>query len=134
MSDTAFAALDAPVDIARRYVAAYCAKDFEGVRALLDPDRFRFSHHSRGAYADDADAFMAMLERMARDIFPDRRFVHIHAMHAIDDVVLLDAEWKGTSIVTVPGKFEAGVERTMRLKSMIVVEGGRITEIRDHDS
>jgi hypothetical protein len=75
-----------------------------------------------------------MLERMANDIFPDRRFTHVHAVHVVEDVVLVDSEWKGTSIVTVPGKFEAGVERTMRLKSMIVVNDGLINEIRDHDS
>jgi hypothetical protein len=55
-------------------------------------------------------------------------------MHVIEDVVLIDATWKGTPIVTIPGRFEIGVERTMRLKSMIVVQDGLITEIRDHDS
>ncbi len=129
-----FEAIDGTAAVARRYVEAYCAKDFATLRALLDHERFQFSHHSRGAYAADADFFMAMLERMAVEVFPDRRFTQIHGMHVIDDVVLLDAEWKGTSIVTVPGKFEAGVERTMRLKSMIVVQNGLINEIRDHDS
>jgi hypothetical protein len=129
-----FDALDGAAGVARRYVEAYRAKDFAGLRALLDPVRFQFSHHNRGAYAADVDQFIALLERMAAEIFPDRRFTHVHALHVVDDVVLIDAEWKGTPVVTVPGKFEAGVERTMRLKSMIVVENGLITEIRDHNS
>lgn len=129
-----FAESSTALDIAGRYVEAYNAKDFDSLRALLDGDRFQFSHHSRNAYAADADAFVAMLERMAKDIFPDRRFLHIHAVHVVEDVVLLDAEWRGTPIVTIPGKFQAGVERVMRLKSMIVVNAGLITEIRDHDS
>jgi predicted lipid-binding transport protein (Tim44 family) len=133
MSDL-FEASASAVSVARRYVEAYGAKDFATIKALLDPERFQFSHHSRGAYAADIATFMTMLERMAVEIFPDRRFVQVHAVHVVEDVVLLDAIWKGTPIVTITGRFEAGVERTMRLKSMIVVQDGRITEIRDHDS
>jgi hypothetical protein len=129
-----FEARETAASVARRYVEAYCAKDFAGVAALLDAERFQFSHQSRGAYAADAETFVAMLTRMAAEIFPDRRFEHIHAMHVIEDVVLIDAIWKGTPIVTMPGRFEAGVEQTMRLKSMIVVQDDLITEIRDHDS
>lgn len=129
-----FHTVDSAAWVARQYIEAYCAKDFAAVRALLDAQRFQFSHQSRGAFAKDADEFVAMLERMAADIFPDRRFTAIHGLHAIDDVVLVDAEWRGTPIVTIPGRFEAGVERMMRLKSLIVVRDGFITEIRDHDS
>lgn len=129
-----FEAAEGAAVVARRYIQAYCDKDFATIRALLDTALFRFSHHSRGAYAEDADAFLALVERMAAEVFPDRRFTHIHGLHVIDDVVLVDAEWKGTPIITVPGKFEAGVERTMKLKSLIMVANGLITEIRDHDS
>jgi|GEM_PF-2927824 len=121
-------------DVARAYIEAYCEQDFSTLRTLLDPDRFQFSHQSRGAYAADANSFIVMLEGMAVDIFPDRRFTRIRGMHVLDDVVLVDTEWRGTPIVTIPGRFEAGVPLVMALKSMIVVQEGRITEIRDHDS
>ena len=129
-----FDATDATARVARLYVEAYCTKAFARLRDLLDDDRFQFSHHNRRAYADSADAFVAMLARMATEVFPDRRFSAIRSLHVIDDVVLLDTDWTATPIVTVPGKFEAGVTLNMRIKSMIVVEGGRITEIRDHNS
>lgn len=120
--------------VARRYMAAYGAKDFATVRSLLNPTCFQFSHHNRRAYAADAVAFVAMLERMAAEVFPDRRFTHIRGLHVVDDVVLVDAEWKATPIVTIEGRFQAGVELVMRIKSMLVVERGLITEIRDHNS
>ncbi len=129
-----FESVKQAAEAARAYIEAYCEKDFATLRALLDPDRFQFSHQSRGAYAADADSFIAMLERMATDIFPDRRFTEIRGMHVVDDVVLIDTEWRGTPIVTIAGRFEAGVTLAMALKSMIVVQEGRITEIRDHDS
>ncbi|MGM3225799.1 ester cyclase [Dickeya zeae] len=131
---TLFAGVNEVVDVARAYIEAYCEQDFATLRSLLNSDHFQFSHQSRGAYARDADSFIAMLEQMAVDIFPDRRFTQIRGMYAVGDLVLIDTEWRGTPIVTIPGRFEAGVILAMELKSMIVVQEGRITEIRDHDS
>ena len=87
-----FAGSSGALDMARGYIGAYNAKDFESLRTLLDVSRFQFSHHSRSAYAGDAETFVAMLERMAKDIFPDRQFLNIHAVHVVEDIVLVDAE------------------------------------------
>ncbi|KAH7061727.1 hypothetical protein BKA63DRAFT_528061 [Paraphoma chrysanthemicola] len=133
MSSSVFTALESPTKIACRYIDAYNAIDLGGVRALLHPIKFQFSHHNWAAYAASAEDFVSMLDRMAKDTFPNRQFTHIHAIHAVDDVVLLDTSWKATPIVTIPGGSEAGVEFSMNIKSFIVVEEGLITEIRDHN-
>lgn len=119
--------------IALQFIEAYDTVDLDALRALLHPEKFQFSHHNWRAYAASADEFVAMIGRMAKDVFPGRRYTHIHAMHVIDDVVLLDTSWKGTPIVDLPGASQAGVEFTQEIKSLIIVENGLITEIRDHN-
>ena len=122
-----------PAAVALRFVEAYDTVDLDALRALLHPEKFQFSHHNWRAYADSADEFVTMVGQMAKDVFPGRRYTHIHAIHAIDDVVLLDTSWKGTPIVDLPGASQAGVEFTQQIKSLIIVQDGLITEIRDHN-
>lgn len=132
MSSSIYTTLELPTAVARRYIAAYNAVDLDGLRVLLHPEKFQFSHHNWSVYSGSADEFVTMVGQMAEDVFPGRRFTRIHAVHAIDDLVLLDTRWKGTPITTIADTFEAGVEFTLEIKSLIVVEGGLITEIRDH--
>ena len=133
MSSSLFTVLDSPIVIARRYIEAYNAVDLDALRTILHPEKFQFSHHNWRAYSASAEEFVSMVGRMATDTFPGRGYTHIHAIHAIDDVVLLDTTWKGMPIITVPGAFESGVEFTQQIKSLIVVADGLITEVRDHN-
>jgi hypothetical protein len=124
-------ALSKPLLIANRYLSAYQSENFDELTAILHPSNFQFSHHNRGAYS--AQSFIAMLRRMSVETFPERRFTEIHGVLVIDDVVLLNTSWAGTPVVTVPGKFEAGVEFILHIKSLIVVNDEFISEIRDHN-
>lgn len=47
MTHALFESVTGPVAAAQAYVTAYGDKDFKGLRALLHPEKFRFSHHSR---------------------------------------------------------------------------------------
>jgi hypothetical protein len=122
-----------PLHIAKKYVSCYKDQNYDELTAILHPRSFRFSHHNRGVYAESAAEFVDLLRRMGAEVFPDRRFTAIRSAHVFDDVVLLDTRWSGRPIVTVPGRFEAGTELVMYIKSLIVVDDGVISEIRDHN-
>lgn len=96
-----------------RLVAAYNAKDFAGMAALMAPD-IDFAHFNRDFVLNSRDALIEVLQGFAATYAPDRRFEDAEMVLEVGDTVIRQAWYVGTAAVDLPGFGAAG--ESFRLK------------------
>lgn len=100
-------------ELSDRLVAAYNAKDFDGMAALIAPD-IDFAHFNRNFEMKSRDALLEVLRGFASSYAPDRRFEDAEMVTVMGDTVIRQAWYTGTASVDLPGFGAAG--EVFRLK------------------
>lgn len=96
-----------------RLIAAYNAKDFGGMAALMAPD-IDFAHFNRDFVLNSRDALIEVLQGFASTYAPDRKFEDAEMVLEVGDTVIRQAWYVGTAAVDLPGFGAAG--ESFRLK------------------
>jgi ketosteroid isomerase-like protein len=118
--------------IAKAMVAAYNAKDFAAMEALIAPD-IDFAHFNRDFALAGRAALLDVLRQFARDYFVERRFEPAERIFAAGDMVVREGWYAGICAVDLPGFGQAG--ESFRLKFCSVLrfdDNGMIVEWKDH--
>ena len=90
-----------------RFIAAYNAKDFGAMAAMMAPD-IDFAHFNRDFVLQSRDALIEVLQGFAATYAPDRRFEDVEMMLEVGDMVIRQAWYVGTAAVDLPGFGAAG--------------------------
>jgi hypothetical protein len=117
---------------AERFVAAYNAKDFDTMTAMVVPD-LDFSHFNRDFVFDNWTGLRDVLNQFATTLVPDRKFLPPERVTAAGNIVMREAYYTGTAQVDLPGFADAG--RTIMLKFCTVLrfnDAGLIAEWKDY--
>jgi hypothetical protein len=125
-SMTDFAAL------ADRFVAAYNAKDFETMTAMVAPD-LDFSHFNRDFKFDNWAGLLDVLKQFATTLVPDRHFLPPERVTVSGNTVIREGYYTGTATVDLPGFADAG--GTIMLKFCSVLrfnDRGMLVEWKDY--
>jgi hypothetical protein len=118
--------------IAEAMIAAYNAKEFAAMEAMIAPD-IDFAHFNRNFAITSRDALIDVLRQFARDCFVERRFEPADRIFAAGDMVVREGWYAGICAVDLPGFGNAG--ESFRLKFCSVLrfdENGIIVEWKDH--
>lgn len=97
---------EANIAAAERLIAAYNARDFETVAAMIVED-LDFIHHNRGIAMKSGEEFLGLLRHFAADVMPDRGFDTAQRVTASGDLVIREARWSGTAQIAIPDLCEA---------------------------
>jgi hypothetical protein len=117
---------------AERFIAAYNAKDFAAMTAMVAAD-LDFSHSNRDFKFDNWAGLLAVLEQFASTLVPDRKFLPPDRVTVADNIVIREAFYTGTATVDLPGFADAG--GTIMLKFCTVLrfdDNGIIVEWKDY--
>jgi ketosteroid isomerase-like protein len=117
---------------AEAMVAAYNAKDFAAMEALIAPD-IDFAHFNRDFALAGREALLDVLRQFARDYFIERGFEPAERIFASGDMVVREGWYAGICAVDLPGFGQAG--ESFRLKFCSVLrfdDNGMIAEWKDH--
>lgn len=115
-----------------RLIAAYNAKDFDALEALIAPD-IDFAHFNRDFVLAGRAALIEVLRGFAATYVPDRHFEPPERVTVVGDIVVREAWYVGTAAVDLPGFGAAG--EAFRLKFCSVMrfdEAGVLVEWKDH--
>ncbi len=115
-----------------RLIAAYNAKDFDAMAAMIAPD-LDFAHYNRDFVLTSRDALLDVLRDFAANYFLDRRFEPAERVTVSGNMVVREAWYAGTAAVDLPGFGAAG--ETFRLKFCSVMRYDRqgiLVEWKDH--
>lgn len=118
--------------VAERLIAAYNAKDFDGMAQMMAPD-IDFSHFNRDFVLTSRDALLDVLRAFAASYVPDRHFEAPERVTAVGNIVVREAWYVGTAAVDLPGFGAAG--EAFRLKFCSVMrfdDAGILVEWKDH--
>jgi hypothetical protein len=118
--------------LADRFVAAYNAKDFETMTAMVAPD-LDFAHFNRDFAFDNWAGLLEVLKQFASTLVPDRHFLPAERMTAAGNIVVREGYYTGTARVDLPGFADAG--GTIMLKFCTVMrfnDDGILVEWKDH--
>lgn len=122
------------ISLVQSYYSAYNAKDWAALLECLHPASFQFSHMNRGSSCNSATEFVELIRASATSVVPDRHFGMMETIAAIGDVVVAQAVWtSGRPVASIEGRFELGVDVSLRIISMFVFEEAYIVELRDHN-
>lgn len=100
-------------ELSDRLIAAYNAKDFDGMADLIAPD-IDFAHYNRNFVLNLRDALIDVLRGFADSYVPDRHFEAPEMVCVVGDTVIRQAWYVGTAAVDLPGFGAAG--EAFRLK------------------
>lgn len=100
-------------ELSNRLIAAYNAKDFDAMSALIAPD-IDFAHYNRDFVLSSRDALLDVLRGFADAYAPDRHFEAPEMVEVIGETVVRQAWYVGTPAVDLPGFGMAG--QPFRLK------------------
>lgn len=115
-----------------RFMAAYNAKDFETMRAMMAPD-IDMAHHNRGAFFNDRDALCAIFPIFADVLAPDRKFSPPSRVTAVGNIVIRESDFSGTATDDIPNFAVKGEHFVLRLCSVFRFDdNGIIVEWKDH--
>ena len=119
-----------PLDIAKRWIAAYNAKDFETLAGLMTTD-IHVEHHNRGASVDGAQNLLSMMRQFAT-MLPDRRFHSIRRQFALGDTVVTELTWEGTSNADIDGFAKSGETVKLELACLWTMRDGCVADYHDY--
>lgn len=117
---------------ADRLIAAYNAKDFAAMRALVAAD-LDFAHFNRDFSFNNSDGLFEVLRQFASALVPDRRFLPPERVSVCGNLVVREAYYTGTAQVDLPGFAAAG--GTIMLKFCSVLrfdDSGKLVEWKDY--
>jgi SnoaL-like domain len=117
---------------AEALIAAYNAKDFDAMEAMIAPD-IDFAHFNRDFVLTSRDELLGVLRQFARDFFVDRCFEPPERCVSSGNVAVREAWYTGTCAADLPGFGAAG--ETFRLKLCTVMrfdDNGILVEWKDH--
>jgi hypothetical protein len=118
--------------LADRFVAAYNAKDFETMTAMVAPD-LDFAHFNRDFAFDNWAGLLEVLKQFASTLVPDRHFLPAERITIAGNIVVREGHYTGTAQVDLPGFADAG--GTIMLKFCTVMrfnDNGILVEWKDH--
>ena len=118
------------LDIAKRWIAAYNAKDFETLAGLMTPD-IHVEHHNRGACIDGAENLLSVMRQFAT-MLPDRRFHSIRRQFALGNTVVTELTWEGRSTVDVEGFAKSGETVKLELACLWTMRDGCVADYHDY--
>lgn len=114
-----------------RLIAAYNAKDFAGMAALMAPD-IDFAHFNRNFVMQSRDALIEVLQGFAESCAPDRKFEDAEMVLEVGDTVIRQAWYGGTAAIDLPGFGQAGEAFRLKFCSfMRFGAGGLLVEWKD---
>ncbi len=119
-----------PLSIANCWIAAYNAKDFDALAALMAPE-IRVEHHNRGALLQGAETMLAVMRQFAI-LLPDRRFHSLRRQFAAGDIVISEITWEGTPTDDVEGFAKRGVTVKLELACLWTIRDGRVADYHDY--
>lgn len=105
-------------DVVQRIVAAYNAKDAEGLAALYHPDARYWS--ALGDWQEGVDAIREHIEELHR-LLPDEQ-MSVKAMVAGEDIAVVEFESNGTA--------PAGSPYTLEFTEVIELRDGKIATVK----
>jgi hypothetical protein len=118
--------------VADRLVAAYNAKDFDAMTAMIAPG-LDFSHFNRDFAFDNWNGLRAVLNQFASTLVPDRHFLPPERVTVSGNLVIREGYYTGTAQVDLPGFANAG--GTIMLKFCTVMrfnDDGLLVEWKDY--
>lgn len=121
-----------PAQASDRVIAAYNAKDFDALEALIAPD-IDFAHFNRDFVLTDRKALLDVLRGFAASYVPDRHFEPPERVSVSGAIAVREAWYVGTAAVDLPGFGAAG--EAFRLKFCSVMrfdDAGVLVEWKDH--
>jgi len=118
-------------DLSNRFVAAYNAKDFDTMAAMMAAD-IDFAHYNRDFVLNSRDALIEVLSGFAAAYVPDRTFEPAEMVLVAGDTVIRQAWYVGTAKVDLPGFGKAGEAFRLKFCSfMRFGPGGMLVEWKD---
>lgn len=105
------------VEASNRLVAAYNAKDFTALRAMIAPD-IDMSHFNRGFAVNSSEDLMAAIEAFSGGLMPDSHFGPPERIGVLGNVVTREAWWTGNLTGDAPGFGSAGDAVRLKLCSV----------------
>lgn len=117
---------------AERLIAAYNAKDFDAMEALIAPD-IDFAHFNRNFALNDRTTLLNLLREFAANLFVERCFEPAERLTVSGAVAVREGWYAGTPKVDLPGFGAAG--ESFRLKFCSVMrfdDAGLLVEWKDH--
>jgi hypothetical protein len=118
--------------IAEAMVAAYNAKDFAAMEAMIAPD-IDFAHFNRDFAITSRDALLDVLRQFVRDFFVERRFEPAERIVAAGDMVVREGWYSGICAVDLPGFGKAGEGFRFKFCSVLRFDAnGIIVEWKDY--
>lgn len=119
------------IELSDRLVAAYNAKDFAALKALIHPE-LDFAHFNRGFAFHTREELLQILEVFAGQLMPDRRMLPPERVVSEGSTVVRVAMWEGTAQAPVPGFGAAGDKISVKLCSVLRFdEAGLLREWKD---
>lgn len=119
-------------DLADQFIAAYNAKDFDKMDAMVAPD-LDFAHFNRGFALNSSKELLDIMHTFGRDYFAERQFHPPERVTAAGNVVIREAQYSGTVKVDLPGFADAGGSFDLRLCTVLRFnDDGIIVEWKDH--
>ncbi len=118
---------------AERVIAAYNAKDFDAMEALIAA-KLDFAHFNRGFVLNDRTEFLAILSQFAGEFLSARHFEPPLRVTASGNVCVRESYWVATPKVPLPA-FGAAAGETIRLKFVTVMrfdDQGILVEWKDY--
>jgi steroid delta-isomerase-like uncharacterized protein len=119
-----------PLAVANRWIAAYNAKDFDSLQALMAPD-IHVEHHNRGALLHGAETMLAVMRQFAT-LLPDRRFHSLRRQFVAGETVVSELVWEGTPNDDVEGFAKRGVTVKLELACIWTIRNGRVVDYHDY--
>ncbi|WP_225008870.1 nuclear transport factor 2 family protein [Novosphingobium percolationis] len=117
-------------ELSGRLIAAYNAKDFDAMGALIAPD-VDFSHYNRNFVLNSRDALLDVLRGFAASYVPDRHFEDAEMVCVVGDTVIRQAWYVGTPAVDLPGFGNAGEAFRLKFCSFMRFADGALVEWKD---
>lgn len=121
-----------PLEAATRLIDAYNDKDFSRMAELISPN-LDFAHFNRDFVLASRDELIALLQRFADELVPDRRFLQPERVTVQGAIVVREGYYTGTPRVDLPSFGPAGA--TFKLKFCSVMrfdEQGVLLEWKDY--
>ncbi len=119
-----------PIAIAKRWIAAYNAKDFNALRAMMAPN-IHVEHHNRGVVLDGPDAMIAIMTQF-EGLLPDRRFHSVRRQFAAGEQVVTELTWEATPTADIEGFAKKGEIIKLELACVWTVRNGQIADYHDY--
>jgi len=119
-----------PINVAKRWIAAYNAKDFTTLRGLMTDD-LHVEHHNRGVVINGADAMLEVMQQFG-GMVPDRRFHSITRQFAAGDTVVTEMTWEATPNTDIEGFAKKGELIKLELACIWTLRDGRVADYHDY--